>query len=261
MVVRSQWRAWLFLVAVLGVIVFCACHQKARAESVALPLQTALAPLDIPAETPATVAAPFGLTRPALPEPSAQAMAVKWQSLQALITVEARAITMCRRMPEVCPSSTARFLSIVDSVRGETGRTRAALINRAVNLAIRFTRDSAQFGLADVWQSPLMTFASGRGDCEDYAIAKYAALREAGMSAADLRLVIVHDARIGEDHAVAAARIDGEWLILDNRSMMLVTDAQAPLRALIALGEDAPRPAPVRDAGLDGRFVAAANFS
>ena len=81
------------------------------------------------------------------------------------------------------------------------------------------------------------------------------------MSAADLRLVIVHDARIGEDHAVAAARIDGEWLILDNRSMMLVTDAQAPLRALIALGEDAPRPAPVRDAGLDGRFVAAANFS
>jgi len=32
MSIQSQWRAWLCLAAVLGVIVFCACHSKARSE-------------------------------------------------------------------------------------------------------------------------------------------------------------------------------------------------------------------------------------
>jgi hypothetical protein len=30
----------------------------------------------------------------------------------------------------------------------------------------------------------------------------------------------------GEDHAVAAARLDGQWLTLDNRRMAMVEDAQ-----------------------------------
>ncbi len=138
----------------------------------------------------------------------------------------------------------------------ETGRVRAGQINRAINLAIRPMRDSEQFGVADVWQSPLMTFADGAGDCEDYAIAKYVALREAGMSADDLKLVIVHDDRAGEDHAVTAARIDGDWLILDNRKMLLLTDNQTPdLKPLIAFGDEAPKPMLVRDAGLNTRFV------
>lgn len=265
MAIRSQWRAWLFLAAVLGVIMFCAGHHKARAETVVSSMQLALAPFDMPADRLPPLAAPFNLTQPALPRASAQAMAARWTSLQALVAVETRAIALCRQLPEACPASTARFLSIVDAARVETGRARAGLVNRAVNLAIRFSRDTAQFGVTDVWQSPLMTFASGSGDCEDYAIAKYIALREAGMSAGDLKLVIVHDTRLGEDHAVTAARIDGEWLILDNRKMLLLTDAQASdLKPLIALGEDAPaeapKPAQVRDAGLDGRFAAPATF-
>jgi predicted transglutaminase-like cysteine proteinase len=258
MAIRSQWRAWLFLAAVMGVILFSAWHHKARAEAVLPSMQLALAPFDAPVDLSPPLAAPFNLTQPALPQASAQAMAGRWQSLQAIVALETRVMALCRQLPAACPASTARFLSIVDAAREETGRARAGSINRAVNLAIRFARDTAQFGAADIWQSPLMTFASGSGDCEDYAIAKYVALREAGMSAGDLKLVIVHDARTGEDHAVTAARIDGEWLILDNRRMLLLTDAQAPdLKPLIALGEDAPKPAPVRDAGLDGRFVAA----
>lgn len=221
-------------------------------------MRTALAPFDAPVALPPPPAAPFGLTQAALPDASAQTMAGKWKSMQSIIALETRIIALCRQLPEACPASTAQFLAIIDEAREATGRARAGLINRAVNLAIRFARDTAQFGTADVWQSPLMTFASGSGDCEDYAIAKYVALREAGMSADDLKFVIVHDARIGEDHAVTAARIDGEWLILDNRRMLLLTDAQASdLKPLIALGDDAPKPALVRDAGLDFRLMTA----
>ncbi|MBS0246866.1 MAG: transglutaminase-like cysteine peptidase [Proteobacteria bacterium] len=183
-------------------------------------------------------------------------MTTKWQALQVAIAIEARAMTLCRQTQEACTPAAARFLAIVDAARGETGRARAGRINRAINLAIRPLRDSAQFGVPDVWQSPLMTFANGAGDCEDYAIAKYVALREAGVSADDLKLVIVHDNRVGEDHAVTAARVDGEWLILDNRKMLLLTDAQTPdLKPLIALGEEAPKPTLIRDAGLDRQFA------
>jgi hypothetical protein len=49
-------------------------------------------------------------------------------------------------------------------------------------------------------------------------------LRLAGISPEDLRIVIMHDPVRGEDHAVAAARLDGRWLTLDNRRMAMVED-------------------------------------
>ncbi|HEX9469703.1 MAG TPA: transglutaminase-like cysteine peptidase, partial [Bradyrhizobium sp.] len=61
--------------------------------------------------------------------------------------------------------------------------------------------------------------------CEDYAIAKFVALRQAGIAPDDLRIVIMRDTIRGEDHAVAAARLDGHWLTLDNQRMAIVEDA------------------------------------
>jgi len=51
-------------------------------------------------------------------------------------------------------------------------------------------------------------------------------LRLAGIAPGDLRIVILRDTMRGEDHAVAAARLDGRWLTLDNRRMAMVEDAQ-----------------------------------
>ena len=36
----------------------------------------------------------------------------------------------------------------------------------------------------------------------------------------------MHDTIRGEDHAVAAARLGGHWLTLDNRRMAMIEDAQ-----------------------------------
>ncbi len=86
--------------------------------------------------------------------------------------------------------------------------------------------DLAQYGVVDLWSSPLATLAAGAGDCEDHAIAKYVALREAGLGNEDLRLLIVRDAKLREDHAVVAAHLDGRWLVLDNRRLVLLEDMQ-----------------------------------
>jgi len=83
----------------------------------------------------------------------------------------------------------------------------------------------AQYGEIHVWTSPLLTLMTGSGDCEHYAIAKFVALHQAGIQPEDLRIVIMHDTIRGEDHAVAAARLDGRWFTLDNRRMTMAEDA------------------------------------
>jgi hypothetical protein len=50
-------------------------------------------------------------------------------------------------------------------------------------------------------------------------------LRRAGLASDDVRIVVLRDTIHGEDHAVAAARLDGRWLTLDNRRMAMVEDA------------------------------------
>jgi predicted transglutaminase-like cysteine proteinase len=111
-------------------------------------------------------------------------------------------------------------------------------INRAINSSIRYVGDLVQHGMPDRWSSPLATFAAGRGDCEDYAIAKYVALREAGLAESDLRLLLVRDRAVREDHLVLAARHDGRWLILDNRRLMLLEANELPQYApLFAFGQ------------------------
>ena len=99
---------------------------------------------------------------------------------------------------------------------------RLGWLNRAVNMAIRPVSDWAQYGLADFWASPLQTLGSEAGDCEDYAIVKYAALRELGILPDDLRLVIVQDDKREVGHAVVAVRYEQRWLILDNRTMAIL---------------------------------------
>ncbi len=150
----------------------------------------------------------------------------KWLGVQRKLDEERVQLVLCDGDRERCVSPAAlRFLAIVDSAKTREGRARLGEINRAINLAIHPMSDLAQYGEIDVWSSPLVTFTTGNGDCEDYAIAKFVALRQAGISPEDLRIVIMHDTVRGEDHAVVAARLDGHWLTLDNRHMAMVEDA------------------------------------
>jgi predicted transglutaminase-like cysteine proteinase len=151
----------------------------------------------------------------------------KWLGVAHKLEDERVQLALCDGDRERCVSEAAlKFLRIVDSGRQRDGRARVAEINRAVNLAIRPMEDLAQWGKVDVWSSPLVTFSTGAGDCEDYAIAKYVALQMAGISAEDLRIVVVLDLN-GDGHAVASVRLDGHWLILDNQRTAMVEDVNA----------------------------------
>jgi predicted transglutaminase-like cysteine proteinase len=170
---------------------------------------------------------------------SGKPLADKWRALRERMRQDERIVTLCRRNPAACPSEAAtQFMAIADAALSREGRARIGEINRAVNLAIRPVSDEKRHG-ADVWAAPLATLAAGQGDCEDYAIAKLALLWAAGIPERDTRLVIVRDARVGEDHALAMVRHEGRWLALDNRRFTLIEADHLAYRPLfLAAGED-----------------------
>jgi predicted transglutaminase-like cysteine proteinase len=147
----------------------------------------------------------------------------KWNRAKAEIAQALQTVNRCRTNDE-CPAVAQRLIDLISEGAERNGRTKVSFINRAVNLAIRQTSDEAQWHETDNWSAPFVTLQSSRGDCEDYALVKYLAMLAAGISADDVKIVIVKNVFPIEDHAVVATRVDDEWLILDNRTLALVRD-------------------------------------
>lgn len=116
------------------------------------------------------------------------------------------------RAPEAAPLSLAR-----------ADWRRVQRINREVNRAIRHREDSAVYGRPDQWALG----EAGVGDCEDYALAKRAALIQAGVPARALSIALV-ETRRGESHAVLLIDTDKGAMVLDNLSPWIRRWDQTP---------------------------------
>lgn len=83
------------------------------------------------------------------------------------------------------------WLREIDSAKtlGENARLRH--VNDFINRRIAFDSDISVWGQSDYWATPLETIGQGAGDCEDFAIIKYVALRLAGVPSHKLRLIYV----------------------------------------------------------------------
>ena len=233
MFARIEARALAALVIVLTAAL-CG-PQPARAQA-----PMSLAALEPAAPPPSrTLAEPFGLN--AMPVTHGEILD-KWNGIVADIRTERQTLRQCRDDAQTCSPAALKLLAVIDEGRAHDGRARAGVVNRAINLAIEPMSDLAQWGVVDRWSAPLVTLTTGRGDCEDYAIAKYVALSEAGVDEDRLRLVIVHDPASGEDHAVLMVRVEDKWLVLDNRRLaMLEDDGLRRFVPLFVLDQDGVR--------------------
>jgi predicted transglutaminase-like cysteine proteinase len=171
----------------------------------------------------------------------------KWQRLRSDIRVQLPHQAQCLAEPARCNAAERLLRDVVIEAEAKQGRARIEIANARINAAIRYTSDEQQWKVADAWSAPLWfdgatqegSLDTGVGDCEDYAIAKYVVLRLAGVAAADLRVVLLHDNAVRLDHAVTAVR-DGPWLILDNRWNRLfeARDLEKRFKPLFALDAD-----------------------
>ena len=166
---------------------------------------------------------PFGLATTIVP---AGPFVTMWEIMENRISADREALTRCREAAERCSAAAQSFLAIVAEGREHTDRARIGVINRAINLTIHPAN-------LNYWTAPLETFAIGRGNCKQYAIAKYLALIEAGISENDVKLVIVADLATAENHALLAVRLNSDWIMLDNRWLSMVRDTE--MRGVIPL--------------------------
>ncbi|MET0639174.1 MAG: transglutaminase-like cysteine peptidase, partial [Hyphomicrobium sp.] len=168
---------------------------------------------------------PFGLVLFRAPEGTVWN---KWRNLENEMKAEIESIDACRIDSETCSLEAAHFVSLTETALSANGPGRIQAINSTFNEAIRYQSDLDHHGMIDKWSTPLATLKSGTGDCEDYAIAKYVALRQLGLPASDLKVLLVRDTFSNQDHAVLAVRRDAYWLLLDNRWSQMIESSASP---------------------------------
>jgi predicted transglutaminase-like cysteine proteinase len=162
---------------------------------------------------------PFGLAT--VPAPESQLSAI-WRWLDPAIRADEAVIAACRTGPDCGSPAALRIAAIIDDAMKYEGRRRVAHINRAINAAIPATRHDV------AWMSPLEAMALP-GDCKSYAVVKYAALADAGIAAADRRLVMIWDrTHPRENHLIVVVRVKRQWLILDDQTLTLVDSTSKP---------------------------------
>lgn len=112
-----------------------------------------------------------------------------------------------------------RLLAWQDLMRSKDGEelTKLNKVNKFFN-NIKFIDDYSQWGKNDYWATPTEFLASGGGDCEDFAIAKYFTLITIGIAEQQLTLTYVKALRLNTSHMVLTyyPAPDLEPLILDN---------------------------------------------
>lgn len=114
----------------------------------------------------------------------------------------------------------AELDAFLDTLRGKSRHEQLVAVNAHMN-ARPYTPDTKNWGETDYWATPA-EFMIRSGDCEDFAIAKFFALKRLGWNANTLRLAAVKDLDRGEGHAVLVA-FDGtkRWM-LDNQIKQVV---------------------------------------
>jgi predicted transglutaminase-like cysteine proteinase len=95
---------------------------------------------------------------------------------------------------------------------------------------ITYLSDAAHWSAEDYWATPAETVSSNGGDCEDYSIAKYFLLKEAGVPVERLRITYVKALKLNQAHMVLAyyAAPGSDPLILDNLDDRVRTASDRP---------------------------------
>ena len=113
-----------------------------------------------------------------------------------------------------------QWREVVAGSKGLAENEQIIRINDFFNRRIAFVDDTETWGKGDYWATPLETLGRGRGDCEDFAIAKYVSLKSLGVPLDKLRLTYVRaqTGGISQAHMVLAYYPSprAEPLILDN---------------------------------------------
>lgn len=125
----------------------------------------------------------------------------------------------CQRRPFDCqPMQMVNNVTLSDALWRDLQE-----VNNHFNTTVTAASDRDIYGVEEFWTFP----SRGYGDCEDFALAKRAALIERGWPASTLLVSVVMQPN-GEGHAVLMVRTDRGDLILDNQQALIKVWTDTP---------------------------------
>ena len=155
--------------------------------------------------------ATLGLAAPAAAQQVASVNAA-YAQVSDLTSIPVGHVEFCQKRPHECqPMAPAAPVALTDGLWIDL-----QTVNNQVNTTITAVSDADLYGADEFWTFP----TSGYGDCEDFVLAKRAALIEMGWSASNLLISVVMQPN-GEGHAVLMVRTDRGDLVLDNQDGLI----------------------------------------
>jgi len=154
---------------------------------------------------------------------------------------------LSKRFGPAAPMRIADWQKTLRALRPAPGteRTRETdllgAVNDYFNRNMAFVDDLRHWGVEDDWATPADFVGSGGGDCEDYVLAKYYALKELGVPVTRLRITYVRSTRIRQPHMVLGyyATRDADPLVLDNlEPRMLPASQRRDLTPVYGVNDD-----------------------
>ena len=146
----------------------------------------------------------------------------QWNRVLGQMSKQSEALARCAADKNQCASREMRYWLQILTAAADLGRKeQLQAINRFFN-RWPYKTDREIYRVSEYWATP-SEFMARSGDCEDYAIAKFFALRELGFGNDQMRIAIIYDRLRRRGHAVLAVNLDDDILILNNQ-----TDIIAP---------------------------------
>jgi predicted transglutaminase-like cysteine proteinase len=110
----------------------------------------------------------------------------------------------------------------LDSVKSSPDMEKLKAVNDFYN-GVRYGSDLKVYGKKDYWATPYEFLGKDKGDCEDYVIAKYFALKYLGVDSKKLFFTYVRSTRFKEPHMVLTyfKTPKSEPLVLDNTNLRI----------------------------------------
>ncbi|MBW6488369.1 MAG: transglutaminase-like cysteine peptidase [Sulfurimonas sp.] len=115
----------------------------------------------------------------------------------------------------------------LDSVKDKSDLEKLEAVNNFYN-EVRYGSDIKIYGKSDYWATPWEFLGNDRGDCEDYVISKYFALKHLGVDYKKLFFTYVRSTNFKEPHMVLTyfETPKSEPLILDNNNRKIFPASQ-----------------------------------
>ncbi|WP_462325860.1 transglutaminase-like cysteine peptidase [Desulfoplanes sp.] len=146
----------------------------------------------------------------------------RWKDIMLIGKKEFTFFSTCTPGSPDCPAASIRWKKLEKHIVHESRLKQAKDVNAFFN-QWPYILDEDVYGKRDHWASPL-EFITRSGDCEDYAITKYFALKQMGFDPATMRIVVLKDTIRNITHAILTLTIAKTNYVLDNMTDLLLED-------------------------------------